>query len=129
MAIKNMRNRITLTEVFGQLLVCNCNQHFTLLDNSDSRIAILFDTSLDTPIGISLHQFDCNLNASAADTSQSLSLLLGSRILPAAQQRHQCKAAGGGTTTISEFGVSLTVRCTVNVNTAVHSYRDESLQP
>ena len=62
-------------------------------------------------------------------TLQSLSVLLDSGVLPAALQRHWCVAAEGGTTTISEFGVSFTVRCTVKAKTAVHSYRGESLQP
>ena len=57
-------------------------------NGSDISIAILFDTPFDTPSGVFLLQFNCNLNATAADTSQPVPMLLASRVLSAAQQRH-----------------------------------------
>ena len=40
-----------------------------------------------------------------------------------------CLVADLGTITVTEIGVTWTVRCIVNGNTAVQLYRDESLQP
>ena len=90
----------------------------TFWNGSDRSIAILFDTSFDTPNEVSLLQFNCNLNATAVESG------IAAGVLPAAQRRHQNEVAEVRTTTISEILVFATVRCTVRVNTAVHWHRD-----
>ena len=121
-----VKHRLNCHNVFLCKLVIEISiWHFWI---SDISIAILFYPSFGSSIDVPVVQLNCNLTATAAVTSQAVDLAL-SRVWLAAQQRHWCQVAEGRTTTISEFKVSPTVRCTVTANIAVHSYRGESLQP